>query len=101
MPDDQILIGRPSTVETLKEAVPPVLMALGALSLMRRSRILTLLALGALLYDAAANSDTDRKVRGRDLRSKRRASALLDAEIEDSFPASDPPSFSGNTVGAP
>jgi hypothetical protein len=101
MPDDQTLIGRPSSAETLKDAVPPLLMALGALSLLRSSRILTLVALGALLYDVAANSDTDRKARGRDLRSKRRASTLLDAEIEDSFPASDPPSFSGNTAGAP
>jgi hypothetical protein len=101
VPDDQSPFGQTSTAESLKEILPPVLMAVGALSLLRMSRFLSLVAVGALLYDAAVNSDADRQTRGRDLASRRRASRLLDREIEDSFPASDPPSFSGTTAGAP
>jgi hypothetical protein len=101
MPDDQSVFSRESAPESLKQILPPVLMAFGAISLLRTSRFLSLLALGAFLYDAAVTSDTGRKSRGRDPDSKRQASLLLDREIEDSFPASDPPSSSGNTVGAP
>jgi len=101
MPDDQIFSSRPSTAETLKEIVPPVLMALGAFSLLRTSRFLSLVALGVFLYDAGANSDTNRKKRGRDLTSRKAIAARLDEEIADSFPASDPMSFSGTTAGAP
>ena len=101
MPDDQIFANRTSTTETLKEIVPPVLMALGAFSLLRTSRFLSLVALGVFLYDAGVNADTGRKKRGRDLPSRRAAEARLDEEIGDSFPASDPMSFSGTTAGAP
>jgi hypothetical protein len=105
MPDDQILTGHASTTESLKEIVPPVLIALGAISLLRSSRLLSLVAIGAYLYDAAVKTDTDRKKRGRDLPSRRAMAArldeALDEEIADSFPASDPMSFSGTTAGAP
>jgi hypothetical protein len=101
MPDDHIYSSRPSTADNLKEIVPPVLMALGALSLLRTSRFLSLVALGVFLYDAGANSDADRKKRGRDLPSRRAAAERLDEQIADSFPASDPISFSGTTAGAP
>jgi hypothetical protein len=101
MPDKQVPLIHGNTAESLKEIIPPVLMTFGAISLLRTSRFLSLVALGAFLYNAAATSDTNRKKRGRDLASKQRASRLLDSEIEDSFPASDPPSFSGNTAGAP
>ena len=101
MPDGQNLPIPVSTTETLKEIVPPVLMALGAISLLRTSRFLSFAILGAYLYDAAVNNDTGRKSRGRDVASRRAASDRLDAEIEDSFPASDPPSYSGSTVGRP
>jgi hypothetical protein len=101
MPDDQSPFGQTSTAESLKELLPPVLMTVGAISLLRMSRFLSLVAIGVLLYDAAVASDTGRKARGRDLASRQRASKLLDREIEDSFPASDPPSFSGTTAGAP
>jgi hypothetical protein len=101
MPDDQFLTGRPSTTESLKEIVPPVLIALGAISLLRSSRLLGLVAMGAYLYDVAVKTDADRKKRGRDLPSRRAMAARLDEEIADSFPASDPISFSGTTAGAP
>lgn len=100
MPDDQIRLTH-TTTENLKEIIPPVLMVLGGLSLLRTSRLLGFVALGAYLYDAAVNSDNNRKLRGRDHDSKKTASAALDQELEDSFPASDPPSFSGSTAGAP
>ncbi len=102
MPDDQMIFDRDHTAESLKEFVPPVLMLFGAVSLLRTSRFLSLLALGAFLYDAAVNTDADRKARGRDLSTRRATAKRLDAEIEDSFPASDPPSSSGSTTaGAP
>ncbi len=101
MPDDQIIHSRGSTSENLKEIVPPLLIALGALSLLRSSRLLGLVAMGAYLYDAAMKSDADRKKRGRDLPSRRAIGARLDEEMADSFPASDPMSFSGTTAGAP
>jgi hypothetical protein len=101
MPDDRRPFDHNSTSESLKEIVPPVLMALGAISLLRTSRFLSLVALGAFLYDVAVASDANRKARSRDLASRQRTNKLLDNEIEDSFPASDPPSFSGSTAGAP
>ena len=101
MPDDRILHTSQTTSETLKEVVPPVLIALGALSLIRSSRLLGLAAAGAWLYDVAQKADADRKRRGVDLASRRRLADRLDEEIADSFPASDPMSFSGTTAGSP
>jgi hypothetical protein len=101
MPDDQTVTSQSSLDTTLREVVPPVLMALGAFSLFRTSRLLSLAVLGAWAYDFAAHSDHDRRRRGRDVGSKRDASATIDTAMEDSFPASDPPSFSGTTAGAP
>src|SRR6185503_3295302 len=66
MPDDSILHTSQTTSEALKEVVPPVLIALGALSLLRSSRLLGLVAAGAYLYDAAQKVDTDRRRRGVD-----------------------------------
>ena len=57
--------------------------------------------IGAYLYDVAQKVDADRKARGRDLPSRRTLGARLDEEMADSFPASDPMSFSGTTAGAP
>ena len=101
MAEDRIAYGRNTTSENLKEVVPPVLIALGAISLLRSSRLLSLVAAGAYLYDMAQKVDADRKKRGVDLPSRRRMTARVDAEIADSFPASDPPSFSGMTAGTP
>jgi hypothetical protein len=100
MPDDQIVHSH-SASETLKEFVPPVLVAVGVISLLRASRLLRLIAAGVYLYDLASKTDADRKKRGRDLPSRRALGARLDEEIADSFPASDPVSFSGTTAGAP
>jgi hypothetical protein len=100
MPDDQIDQTRNSTSD-LKEIVPPVLIALGAITLLRFSRLLSLVATGAYLYDLAQKTDADRKKRGRDLPSRRALGARLDEQMADSFPASDPMSFSGTTAGAP
>ena len=93
MPDDRIVHTSYMTSEGLKEIVPPVLIALGALSLVRSSRLLGLVAAGAYLYDAAQKVDADRRRRGVDLPSRKRESNRVDNEIADSFPASDPPSF--------
>jgi hypothetical protein len=101
MSDYRIVHTSQSTSETLKQVVPPVLIALGALSLLRSSRMLGLVAAGAYLYDAAQKVDADRHRRGVDLPSRRRESKRVDDEIADSFPASDPPSFSGMTAGKP
>jgi hypothetical protein len=101
MPDDQIIHSRNSTSENLKDIVPPVLIALGAISLLRSSRLLGLVAMGAYLYDVAQKTDADRKTRGRDLPSRRALGERLDEQMADSFPASDPMSFSGTTAGAP
>ncbi len=101
MPDDRTQLGPREDVNLLKEIVPPVLMTLGALSLLRTSRLLSLVLLGAYLYDAAVQSDGVRKKRGRDIGSRRNAGERVDTAVDHSFPASDPPSFSGSTAGAP
>jgi hypothetical protein len=101
MPEDEIVQSRNSTSESLKDIVPPVLIALGAIALLRSSRLLGLIATGAYLYDLAQKTDADRKKRGRDLPSRRALGARLDEEMADSCPASDPMSFSGTTAGAP
>jgi hypothetical protein len=101
MSDDRIVDTSHTASESLKEIVPPVLIALGALSLLRSSRLLGLVAAGAYLYDAAQKVDADRRRRGVDLPTRRRESKRIDDEIADSFPASDPPSFSGMTAGKP
>jgi hypothetical protein len=101
MPDDRILHTSQTTSENLKQIVPPVLIALGAFSLLRSSRLLGLLAAGAYIYNAAQKVDADRKTRSIDLSSRRRQNDRLDDEIADSFPASDPPSSSGATAGPP
>jgi hypothetical protein len=101
MPDDRFILEHQTTAETLKEIVPPVLMAFGAISLLRTSKLLSLVALGAYLYNVAANSEADRRVRGRNVAARRTSGRNIDTEMEDSFPASDPPSFSGSTAGAP
>jgi hypothetical protein len=99
MPDDQSLTLKPSPLEDLSAIVPPVLMALGAFSLLRASRLLTLVLVGGWLYTKAQNSDGSRHVQGVSAPAKRTQSAAVDAAIEDTFPASDPPSFSGTTSG--
>jgi hypothetical protein len=101
MPDDRFILAQQTTAETLKEIVPPVLMAFGAISLLRTSKLLSLVALGAYLYNVAAKSEAERKVRGRNVAARRSVGRSIDTEMEDSFPASDPPSFSGSTAGAP
>lgn len=101
MPDDQRLAGQAGFDATLKAYVPPVLMALGAFTLLRTSRLLSLGLLGLWAYDIAAGADGTRKTRGRDVGSRRLADQAVDAAVEDSFPASDPPSYSGSTAGAP
>ena len=101
MPDDRYIPEHNSTAETLKEIVPPVLMAIGAVSLLRTSKLLSLVALGAVLYNVAADTEANRKARGRNISARRAVGRSIDTEMEDSFPASDPPSFSGTTAGAP
>jgi hypothetical protein len=85
---------KPTAVDDFQKIVPPLLMALGALSLLRSSRTLSVAIIGAWLYGVATKSDGDRH-------GKRMAGESIDQEMEDSFPASDPPSFSGSTAGAP
>jgi hypothetical protein len=101
MPDDTIVPTSQTTSESLKEILPPALIALGALSLLRSSRLLGLAALGVWFYDIAQKFDADRRRRGLDTPSRRRTSRRIDEEMADSFPASDSPSFSGMTAGTP
>jgi hypothetical protein len=77
------------------------LLGLGVLSLFRTSRVLTMALAGGLLYDIANTADASRKKRERDIASRRKAAERVDIAIDDSFPASDPPSYSGSTAGAP
>jgi hypothetical protein len=101
LPESDYRTETEGTAENLKRLIPPVLIALGAISLLRTSRFLSLLALGICSYDAAARSDAERKTRQIDRPSRREAARRLDDEIEASFPASDPPSSSGTTAGSP
>jgi len=101
MPDTQLDSNRETLERGLREIVPPVLMTLGALSLLRSSKFLSVSILGTWLYCLAAASDDSRKRRGLDRRSRRAAEQQVDEAMEESFPASDPPSFSGATAGAP
>lgn len=99
MPDGQ---SRSDHLDTaLREVVPLMLMALGALSLFRTSRALMLTVLGAWAYDVVARADHDHIRRRRNIAARRAQERLLDQAIEDSFPASDPPSTHGATAGAP
>jgi hypothetical protein len=86
-------------MDELGTIVPPVLMALGAFTLLRASRFLALALVGGWLYDNARRSDGSRHARGISAAAKRSASRRVDAAVEDTFPASDPPSFSGTTSG--
>jgi hypothetical protein len=101
MPDDRFFSERSKSTESLKEIIPPVLMALGALSLFRSSRLLGFVAVGAALYNIADAAECERRRQGRNIASRRLVGRNIDQEMEDSFPASDPPSFSGATAGAP
>ena len=94
MPDDRKLFDSREPTATWKEILPPLLMSLGAISLLRRPGLLALTLLGASLYDTASAADRDR-------RNRRAIERRIDIADEDSFPASDPPSFSGSTAGAP
>jgi hypothetical protein len=78
-------------------AIPPTLMALGAISLLRGAPLLGLGLLGPWLYRLASAADRDRHAHGRSLKARRAAAQRLDVALEDSFPASDPPSLSGIT----
>lgn len=101
MPDDRFFSESGRTAENLREIVPPVLMAVGALSLFRSSRLLGFVAVGAALYTIADATESRRRKRGRNIATRRLVGRNIDQEMEDSFPASDPPSFSGATAGAP
>jgi hypothetical protein len=101
MPDDRFFSESGKRAENLKEIVPPVLMAVGALSLFRSSRLLGFVAIGAALYNIAEGTESRRRKRGRNIATRRVIGRNIDQEMEDSFPASDPPSFSGATAGAP
>jgi len=101
MPDDRFFTETGKTTETLKEVIPPLLMALGAISLFRSSRLLSLAAAGAVLYNIACTTEVKRRKNGSNIAARRAVGRSIDREIEDSFPASDPPSFSGATAGAP
>jgi hypothetical protein len=98
MPDDQTFSSPANKPDAWQEILPPVLIALGAVSLLRTSRFLSLALLGGWLYHTASKSDLSRRTHAI---AKKAASRNIDLEIEDSFPASDPPSSSGSTAGAP
>jgi hypothetical protein len=100
MPDNLTFFSKEET-EGLHKIIPPILMAFGAVSLLRSSRLLSLTLIGVGLYDLAKNSDASRQQRSGNALTKRAAYREVDSESEDSFPASDPPSYSGTTAGAP
>ncbi len=94
MADNRLTAEKSNVVDDFQKIVPPLLMGLGALTLLRSSRTLSLAVIGTWLYGVACKSDGNRD-------AKRIAGESIDEEMEDSFPASDPPSFSGSTAGAP
>ena len=94
MADNRLIAEQTNAIDDFQKIVPPLLMALGAISLLRSSRTLSLAIIGTWLYGVACKSDGDRDTR-------RTAGESIDEELDDSFPASDPPSFSGSTAGAP
>jgi hypothetical protein len=99
MPDDQNVAPNSPKLDELSQIVPPVLMALGAFSLLRTSRFLTLALVGGWLYKVAQKSDGGRHDRGVSAPVKRQTSRKVDAAVEDTFPASDPTPFSSVTSG--
>ena len=101
MPDDHSFPSGNGLNTALRDMVPPALMALGAISLFRTSRVLTLALLGTWAYDTVARADHDRIRRHRNIAARRKREKQIDQAIEDSFPASDPPSSHGATAGAP
>jgi hypothetical protein len=101
MPDDQAMLSGNGVETALRELVPPVLMALGAILLFRSSRVLALAVLGAWTYDAVARTEEGRVQRQRNIGARRAKDESVDQMVEDSFPASDPPSSHGATAGAP
>ena len=94
MPDDRMMLASPEQPDW-KRLIAPTLMALGAVSLIRTSRLATLALVGAYLFDHARVVDSDRHRRGVSAAAKRAAEERLDAALADSFPASDPPAYSG------
>ena len=101
MSESDYLSETEETEEHLESLIPSVLLTLGAVSLLRTSRLLSLVAVGVCLYDAAVKYDAERKMRQIDLPARKEAARRLDDEIEASFPASDPPYSSGTTAGSP
>ena len=74
--------------------LPLGLMAIGGITLLRASPLLTIALAGIAAYEFACSADRGRRA-SRDFEKEAEKEAKLDTEIEDSFPASDPPSFSG------
>jgi hypothetical protein len=101
MPDSLTPTQRDDFEQALRSVVPPALMTLGVLSLLRTSRYLSLAVVGMWLYTVAKDSDTGRRQRGRYRSAKQAGEARMDEALADSFPSSDPPSSSGMTAGAP
>ena len=97
MPDDSTRPDRPAAASDWEAVIPPTLMAVGAASLVRSFPLLSLALVGGWLFRLATEADQDRHVRGRSLGARRAAAHRLDVALEDSFPASDPPSLSGIT----
>ena len=79
-----------------KTAIPFTLLAISAASLLRGAPLLGFGLLGCCLYPLAEEIDRDRQARGRSLKARRAQSRQLDLALEDTFPASDPPSISGS-----
>ena len=95
MPDDPKLPDRHATAWDWEAAIPPTLMAIGVTSLVRSFPLVGLGLIGSWLFRLATEADEIRHRRGRSLRARRAATRRLDVALEDSFPASDPPSLSG------
>jgi len=97
MPDDAGNPDRADPAAARQAAIPLALVAVGVLSLLRGTPLAGLGLLGWWLYPIAAEADRDRHARGRSLKARRAAAQRLDIALDDSFPASDPPSLSGIT----
>jgi hypothetical protein len=80
-----------------KSSIPPVIAVLAVVGLGRLARLATVGLAIAWAAHELREMDRTRSARG----PHRKADKLVDTAMEDSVPASDPPSYSASSAGTP